>query len=87
MKYQMTPNLTLVITPETPEEQALVNLMSKMSARNGGGCIHNAGMTYAEGRRESLNVEFVAAPSGHNAKEHLTAGAAGGIQTKGTSQK
>jgi len=71
MKYKMTPTLSLVITPETPEEQALVNLMNKMSVRNGGGTIHNAGMTYAEGRRESINIEFVGAPSGQkDATDH-----------------
>jgi len=59
MKYELHENLVLVIKPETREEQALVNILSKMKVVPVGNGITNAGCTWSEGRRSYISVQFV----------------------------
>lgn len=58
MKYEMHENLSLVLIPETREEHALVSLLEEMTVTVNPCAIHNAGMTYGEGRRLSLTLVF-----------------------------
>ena len=59
MKYTLHDNLVLTIEPETPEEQALVNILEKMELKENGHGIINAGMDWDGGRRTFLGFKFV----------------------------
>ncbi len=64
MKYTLHENLVLTIFPETKEEQALIKLLEGMKLEVNGHGIHNAGMTYDEGKRTYLGYRFVPLDNG-----------------------
>jgi len=57
VKYEMSGTI-LTIIPQTREEQTLCDLLGKMEVVGGYGSIINAGMTWEEGKRSCVGIEF-----------------------------
>jgi len=73
VKYTLHENLVLNIEPQTTEEQALVNMLSRMDLCLNGHGIKNSGLDFSQGRMMFLSFVF---------RPKDTANAAGGNTCK-----